>query len=276
MTVDVEDYFQVSAFAGSLSSRDWDSYPHRVVRNTDAVLALFDGAGVVGTFFILGWVAERYPSLVRSIAESGHEIASHGYAHERVGSQSPQEFREDVSRARQVLQDVSGTPVPGYRAASFSLDPSMRWAYDILAAEGHTYSSSVYPVRHDHYGTPDAPRVPFLPCPGVPIIEIPLTTIRLRQRNFPCAGGGYFRLLPYRLSAAAIRRVHASDRSPCIFYFHPWEIDPGQPHIRHAAPRSRLRHYANLRRMHGKLKKLLKDFRWNRLDHVYDVQRGMA
>jgi len=272
MTVDVEDYFQVSAFSQTISVEDWDRLQHRVVANTQAVLELLDESKSFATFFVLGWIAERYPSLVRRIAESGHEIASHGYAHRRVGEQSPGAFSEDVSRTKRLLEDVSGVAVKGYRAASFSLDRSMTWAYEALAAAGYHYSSSVYPIRHDHYGAPDAPREPFAPAAGIGIIELPLTTTRILARNFPCAGGGYFRLLPYPVSAWALRRVNAQECAPGIFYFHPWEIDPGQPRMRPCSVQTRARHYLNLARMRGKLRRLLAEFHWDRMDRVYDLR----
>lgn len=269
MSVDVEDYFQVSAFADSVAYGHWDRYPQRVVRNTEIVLELLDETRSTATFFVLGWVAERYPSLVQRITAHGHEVASHGYAHRRVSEQTPEQFHEDVARTKRVLEDVAGTAVRGYRAASFSLDGSMPWAYDILAASGYTYSSSIYPIRHDHYGEPDAPRSPHNPSATAAVVELPLATIRIAERNLPCAGGGYFRLIPYALSAAALRRVNRAERRPCIFYFHPWEIDPDQPRIRPCPLRTRTRHYVNLARMHGKLQRLLTDFRWDRLDRVY-------
>jgi polysaccharide deacetylase family protein (PEP-CTERM system associated) len=272
MSVDVEDYFHVSAFLGTVSRDDWDRYPHRVEKNTEAVLALFNEANVVGTFFVLGWVAERYPSLVRRIANGGHEIASHGFAHWRVGEQTPTVFREDIARTKRLLEDVSGVAVNGYRAASFSLNDTTMWAYDALVAEGYTYSSSIYPIRHDHYGAPQAPRFPFTPRKDLRLTEVPVTTTKIFERNFPCGGGGYFRFLPYPLSAAAIRRVNRVDQRPCVFYFHPWEIDPDQPRIRPLSRRSRFRHYVNLERMQSKLRKLLIDFGWGRVDRLHGLQ----
>ena len=272
MTIDVEDYFQVSAFSQAISVEDWDRLQHRVVANTQAVLELLDESKSFATFFVLGWIAERYPGLVRQIAESGHEIASHGYAHRRVGEQSPGEFLEDVSRTKKLLEDASGLAIKGYRAASFSLDSSMTWAYEALATAGYDYSSSVYPIRHDHYGAPDAPRRPFSPAADIGIIELPLTTTRILKRNFPCAGGGYFRLLPYPVSVWALRRVNAKERTPGIFYFHPWEIDPGQPRMRPCSVRTRARHYLNLASMRGKLRRLLAEFRWDRMDLVYGLR----
>jgi len=270
MTVDVEDYFQVQAFADTIRRADWDSLPCRVERNSDRVLELFAAAGVRGTFFTLGWVAERYPALVRRIAEAGHELASHGWAHFRADEQPPEGFRADVRRTKDVLEQTGGVPVAGYRAASFSIGARNLWALEVLAEEGYRYSSSVYPVRHDIYGMPEAPRFPFRPLPDRSFREFPISTTVIGGRNWPIGGGGYFRLLPYRLSVAAIDRVHRRDGRPCIFYFHPWEIDPDQPR-QHSAPlKSRLRHYTNLGRMEQKLRRLLDRFAWDRMDRVLD------
>ena len=268
MTVDVEDYFQVQAFAGVIDRSQWDSIPCRVEANTDRVLQQFDRAGVLGTFFTLGWVAERYPGIVHRIVAAGHELASHGYGHARADSQTPAEFRDDVRRARGVLQDLGGVPVAGYRAPTFSIGARNPWAFDVLAEEGYSYSSSVFPVEHDLYGMPDAPRFPYRPGGG-PLLEIPMTTVRLGGRNLPCAGGGYFRLMPYALFRTLLRRFHRADEAPGVFYFHPWEVDPGQPRVR-AAPRlSRFRHSVNLGAMSGRLEHLLRDFRWDRMDRVF-------
>jgi polysaccharide deacetylase family protein (PEP-CTERM system associated) len=271
MTVDVEDYFQVSAFSEVIDRTDWDRWPHRVERNTERVLAMFAEARIQATFFTLGWVAERYPQLVRRIADGGHEVASHGYSHWRVYEQSPDAFRDDIGRTKRLLEDVAGVAVKGYRAASFSLNAATPWAYDALAAEGYGYSSSVYPIRHDHYGAPDLPRFPFRPRSDLPMVEVPVTTVRVAGRNFPCGGGGYFRLLPYALSAAAIDRVNRCDRRPCMFYFHPWEIDPDQPEVPSASARARFRHTVNLSRMQGKLKRLLTQFSWRRIDAAFNL-----
>ncbi|MFQ5785478.1 MAG: XrtA system polysaccharide deacetylase [Alphaproteobacteria bacterium] len=269
MSVDVEDYFQVSAFAGHIPRADWDAFASRVERNTDAVLGLFDEHGVCATFFTLGWVAERFPSLVRRIVEAGHELASHGYEHVRITEQDPETFREDVRRTKHLLEDVGGVAVRGYRAASFSLGAETLWAHAVLAGEGYAYSSSVYPVRHDLYGMPEAPRFAYRPRNGDGIWEIPITSLRLFKRNFPCGGGGYFRLLPYPLSRWGMRRVNRVDGQPCVFYFHPWEIDPEQPRQRTAPLKSRLRHYTNLDRMAGKLNTLLGNFAWDRIDRIF-------
>ncbi len=268
MTVDVEDFFQVQAFAGCIARDGWDGFPRRVEANTDKALALFDEAGVKATFFTLGWVAERHPKLVRRIVEQGHELASHGYAHFQVHAQTPEEFRADVRRTKAVLEDVGGVAVKGYRAASFSIGAKTLWALPILAEEGYHYSSSIYPVVHDLYGMPDAPRFMFQP-PGANLSEIPMTTLAAFGRNFPCSGGGYFRLLPYTVSRWAFRRVNLKDRRPGIFYFHPWELDPDQPKVSGAPLRSRVRHYLNLGRMEHRLRRLLRDFSWGRMDRIF-------
>lgn len=269
MTVDIEDYFQVSAFAERIRREDWPSYACRVEYNTDAVLEMFADHGIRATFFTLGWVAERYPALVRRIVDAGHELASHGFAHYRVGEQTPQVFRADVRQTKQLLEDVGGVPVSGYRAASFSIDDSTPWAFDILAEEGHAYSSSVYPVRHDHYGAPDAPRFPYRPRGKGGILEVPISTVDIVNRNLPCGGGGYFRLLPLALSAWAIRRINGADGQPCVFYFHPWEIDPDQPRQPGLPPRIRFRHYVNIGRMERRLRRLLGQFKWDRMDRIF-------
>ncbi len=269
MSVDVEEYFQVSAFANQVSPADWDRMPSRIERTTDAVLALFADLGGHATFFTLGWIAERYPRLIRRIREAGHEIASHGFAHTRVDRQSPDAFRADVRRTKALLEDVAGTAVKGYRAASFSIGERTPWAFEVLAEEGHLYSSSVYPIRHDHYGMPNAPRFAFAPCQGSDFREIPVSTVALGSWTLPCGGGGYFRLLPYALMSRALRRINQHDRRPGVFYFHPWEIDPAQPRIAGAGARARFRHYTNLSRMEPKLREVLGDFRWDRMDRVF-------
>jgi polysaccharide deacetylase family protein (PEP-CTERM system associated) len=267
LTVDVEDYFQVEAFAGVIDRGNWDAFPRRVVRNTDRLLDILAEAGVSGTFFTLGWIAERHPELVRRIVAEGHELASHGSDHYRVDRQSPEEFRDDIRRSKALLEDIGGTAVAGYRAPTFSVGIKSRWAHAILAEEGFRYSSSVYPIAHDLYGTPEAPRRAFCPQPG--FIEIPLTTVRLFGRNFPTAGGGYFRLLPYAVTRTALRKAGNELGASCIFYLHPWEIDPGQPRQGQAPFRSRLRHYINLGRTEERLRRLLRDFRWSRMDRLF-------
>jgi polysaccharide deacetylase family protein (PEP-CTERM system associated) len=265
MTVDVEDWFQVQAFAGTISRDDWAGLERRVEVNTDRILALFAAAGVSATFFTLGWVAERHPALVRRIVAGGHELASHGYWHRLAHEQTPADFARDVGDARKLLEDVGGVAVGGYRAPTFSINTRNPWAFDVLAEAGYRYSSSVYPIRHDLYGMPDAPRFPFRPNGGA-LVEIPMTTVRLAGRNFPCAGGGYFRLLPYALFRAALR---GRDGGPGMFYTHPWEIDPGQPRVRNAPLMARFRHYLNLGRTQARLERLLRDFAWGRVDQVF-------
>ena len=268
MTVDVEDYFHVQAFANVIDRRDWESLPRRVERNTEQLLDEFAEAGVRATFFTLGWVAERHPALVRRIVEQGHELASHGYAHIRADQQSPAEFRADVRLAKKLLEEAGGAAVRGYRAATFSIGKKNWWAFEVLGEEGYAYSSSIFPVRHDLYGMPDAPRGPFR-LETAPVTELPLTTVSVLGRNLPCAGGGYFRLLPYRYSQWAMRRVNRNDEMPCIFYLHPWEIDPGQPRQTQAPLKSRLRHYTNLSRTRGRLRRVLREFRWGRMDEAF-------
>lgn len=272
MSVDVEDYFHVSAFADVIRPADWERHPPRVEKNTRTLLDLFAARGIQGTFFMLGWVAERYPQLVRDIVAGGHEVASHGCRHDRVSALTPLVFREDVRRSRCLLEDIAGARVRGYRAPSFSVNGETFWALEILAEEGYCYSSSVYPVHHDHYGMPEAPRFPFQPLDG--FIEFPVTTVRLFGRNLPCGGGGYFRLLPYRYSRWAMRRINSKDGHPCMFYIHPWEVDPEQPRVAGISARSRFRHYTNLGRMAGKLKAVLADFAWDRADRVLGLGVG--
>jgi polysaccharide deacetylase family protein (PEP-CTERM system associated) len=268
MTVDVEDYFQVSAFEGAVNRNDWDRLPCRVEQNTDHILELFDGHDVKATFFMLGWVAERYPELVRRIVDAGHELASHGYSHVRVTQQPPQAFSEDVSKTKKLLEDIAGCGVHGYRAASYSIVNETLWAHDLLQEAGYRYSSSVYPIHHDLYGIPDAPRFSYRHKDGG-LLEIPVTTVSLFNHNLPCGGGGYFRLLPYRVSRWAMRRVNGADRMPCVFYFHPWEIDPEQPRQAGINGKTRFRHYLNLRRMKARIGRLLDDFDWGRMDNVF-------
>ena len=271
MTVDVEDYFQVSAFENRVRRKDWDSYPLRVGRNVETILKLFADYHVHATFFVLGWVAERQPEIVKRIAAAGHEIASHGYGHQRVNFRSPDQFRTDVGRARKLLEDISGLSVRGYRAPSFSINGDTPWAFEILAEEGYAYSSSIYPIRHDLYGMPEAPRFPFRPLHGHALMEIPITTFVLGGLNLPCGGGGYFRLLPRNVCHWGIQRVNERERKPAVFYFHPWEIDPDQPRIDGASAKARFRHYSNLKHMRRKLEKTLSRFSWDRMDRVFGV-----
>lgn len=269
LTVDVEDYFQVSAFEPYLSRADWERLPARVEHNTRRILDLFAAHGAHATFFVLGWVAERYPLLVRRIVADGHELASHGYEHIRVTQQTPAEFRADICRTRALLEDTGGVAVRGYRAASYSIGASNLWALTELAEAGYQYSSSIYPIRHDLYGMPEAPRFAFHPKQAPQLLEIPITTVMVGQHQWPCGGGGYFRLLPYPLSRWAMRRVNHRDRQPCVFYFHPWEIDPTQPRLPGINLKTRVRHYLNLHRMERRLTALLRDFRWDRMDRIF-------
>lgn len=276
MTVDVEDYFQVQAFANHIDRASWDSHDCRVERNTEVVLALFAEAGAKGTFFTLGWVAERYPALIRRIVDEGHELASHGFEHIRADSQSPDEFRADIGKTKDLLEQTAGIAVDGYRAATFSIGPDNQWAYEVLAEEGYRYSSSIYPVRHDLYGMPDAPREPHYPRGRDGVVELPMTTLRLGSRNLPCSGGGYFRLLPYPVSRWQMRHVNRHDKAPCIFYFHPWEVDPAQPRQTGIGLKTRVRHYVGLNRMQGRLHLLLRDFRWGPMRDVFAEVLGAA
>jgi len=272
MSVDVEDYFQVGAFEHTIPRGDWERWPCRVEANVERILALFERHGIRATFFTLGWIAERYPGVVRVIVDNGHELASHGYGHQRAAVLSRREFHQDVVRAKHLLEDLGGAAVAGYRAPSFSIGHDNLWALDILLEAGHRYSSSIYPIAHDHYGMPDAPRFPYRPehCPG--LLEVPPTTVDWHGRNLPAAGGGYFRLLPYAASRWLIGRVNTRDKRPAMFYFHPWEVDPGQPRIPGAPLKSRFRHYVNLSRMEAKLARLCADFRWGRADQVYAAE----
>ena len=268
LSVDVEDWFHVGAFERTISRSSWDGLTHRVERNTDAVLALFAEAGVSATFFTLGWVAERYPALMQRIADAGHEVASHGYDHARVFTLSPEAFRADLRRSRALLEDASGQRVIGYRAPSFSIDQRTPWAHAILAEEGYRYSSSVAPIRHDHYGWPESPRFAWRPVAGSDLLELPVTTAEFGGRRLAAGGGGFFRLLPYGFSRWAVRQVNGRERRPAIIYFHPWEIDPDQPRVAGAPLRSRLRHYSNLSVMADKLRRLTRDFAWTRVDAI--------
>jgi polysaccharide deacetylase family protein (PEP-CTERM system associated) len=269
LTVDVEDWFQVQALEGAVSRDSWDRRELRVVRNTERILGLCADAGCRATFFVLGWIARREPALLRRIADGGHEIASHGLEHRRVDRQTPASLRNDLATTKAVLEDTTGMAVRGYRAPSFSIGARQFWAYEGLAEAGYAYSSSVYPVRHDSYGIPDAPRLPFRPRNAPCMVELPLPTIAVGRLNLPAGGGGFFRLLPYAASRWAIARLNQTEDLGCIFYFHPWEIDPDQPRIEGLRARSRVRHYLNLDRMESRLVRLLRDFAWDRLDRVH-------
>ncbi len=271
MTVDVEDWFQVQAFAGTIARDLWDDLPQRVEHNTDRFLQMFADAGVHATFFTLGWVGQRHPALVRRIVAGGHELASHGFAHRLAHEQSPEDFRADVAHARRLLEDLGGVPVCGYRAPTFSINTRNPWAFDVLAEEGYRYSSSIFPIRHDLYGMPDASRLPHRVAAGR-LVEIPMTTVRLGGRNLPCSGGGYFRLFPYGLFRAGLRRFNVRDDARGVFYTHPWEIDPSQPRVEAAPGMAKFRHYVNLRHTAGRIVALLRDFAWDRMDRVFQPE----
>ena len=269
LTVDVEDYFHVQAFAGVVMRSQWNGYQQRVQSNTERILELFERFRVKATFFILGWVAERNPSLVKRIHGAGHEIACHGYAHQMIGTLNALEFRNDVKRARCVIEDIIGRPVFGYRAPSYSVTEKTMWALDILAEECFEFDSSIFPVHHDNYGIPNAPRFPFVhrvPC-GRTLMEFPATTLRRCGMNLPVAGGGYLRLYPYKITAGAIKSINADEHQPAMIYAHPWEFDPDQPRIR-ASWLSSFRHYNNLKSTGPKFERLLRDFRWAPMGEV--------
>ena len=268
MSVDIEEWFQVGAFEKTISRSNWDDLPQRVERNILAILDLFDEADVKATFFTLGWVAHRHGGLMRRIADAGHELASHGWDHARVFTLDAQSFSQDIEKARKAIEDASGQKVTGYRAPSFSIDQRTPWAFVVLAEQGYHYSSSVAPVAHDHYGWRTAPRFAFRPLSSAELIEIPVTTAVLAGRRLAAGGGGFFRVLPYAFSRWAIRQVNRQDERPAVFYFHPWEIDPGQPRVEQAPLRSRLRHYTNLERMAPRLRRVLAEFSWGRMDDL--------
>lgn len=269
MTIDVEDYFQVSAFAPYIERASWPTRECRVEANVERILAILEQGGAHATFFTLGWIAERYPQLVRRIVDGGHELASHGYAHLRASDQDRATFSEDVRSSKAILEDLAGAPVLGYRAPSFSIGPANLWALDALQEAGYRYSSSIYPIRHDHYGMPDAPRFAFHPNGAGGLLEVPITTVRLLRRNLPAGGGGYFRLMPYAMSRWMMRQVNNQDQRPAIFYFHPWELDPGQPRPGGLHWKARFRHYVNLGRMEDRIRALTRDFAWDRMDRLF-------
>jgi polysaccharide deacetylase family protein (PEP-CTERM system associated) len=268
MTVDVEDYFQVSAFENHIDRSEWDRHECRVEQNVDRILALFDQYDVKATFFTLGWLAERYPNMVRRIVDQGHELASHGWDHRRVTSLTPDEFRHDIERSKSILETISGSKISGYRAPSYSIGESNLWALDILNEQGFEYSSSIVPIKHDHYGMPGASRFAHWQSNGK-LLEIPVSTTVLLGKNINCGGGGWFRLFPYAFSRWALNRINQDEQQPGIFYFHPWEIDPEQPRIESVGGKTKFRHYLNLSRMYPRLEQLLKDFEWGRMDDVF-------
>lgn len=269
MTIDVEDYFQVSAFASHIPREAWTNIPCRVESNIDRILALLNEEGTKATFFTLGWIAERYPAMVRRIVAEGHELASHGWAHYRVSDQEPDEFREDISRSKALLEEIGGQAVLGYRAPSFSIGRHNQWALTVLEEAGYRYSSSIYPIQHDHYGMPDAPRFAYHPCSDKGLLELPITTMRLFRRNLPAGGGGYFRLWPYPISRWFLQRLNRLERRSAIFYFHPWEMDHEQPRQTGISMKTRFRHYYNLHRMEARIAALTRDFKWDRMDRIF-------
>lgn len=269
MTCDVEDYFQVSAFAPYIDRASWPTRECRVEANMERILALYERHGVRATFFTLGWIAERYPAMVRRIVAAGHELASHGYGHLRASDQTREEFDNDIRSSKALLEDIGGQQVVGYRAPSFSIGHGNLWALEALHEAGYKYSSSIYPVLHDHYGMPDAPRFAFYPNGPDGLLEVPITTVRLGGRNLPAGGGGYFRLLPYALSRWMMEKVNREDGEPALFYFHPWEVDPGQPRPEGLGAKARFRHYVNIDRMERRLEALARDFAWDRMDRIF-------
>jgi polysaccharide deacetylase family protein (PEP-CTERM system associated) len=269
MTVDVEDYFQVEALSPHIPREEWNSRECRIEPNVERILQLFADANTKATFFTLGWIAERYPHLIRRIVDNGHELASHGLAHYRADHQSRPQFLADVTRAKRLLEDIGGTQVNGYRATSFSITRRNLWALNVLDEAGYKYSSSTHPINHDLYGIPEQPRFAFYPFADSRFMEIPVTTMRRFGRNWPSGGGGYFRLFPYGLFKHNLKTVRSHDRQPCMFYFHPWEIDHEQPRIEGTSLKTRVRHYLNLDRTFDRLKLLLKDFRWSSVDQVF-------
>lgn len=271
LSFDVEDYFQVQALAEVCDRAEWDKFERRVGYSTNLILDLLAKTKTRATFFTLGWIAEREPQLVRRIVAEGHELASHGDAHHRVDRQTPDQFRSDIRRAKRILEDIGGRSIAGYRAATFSVGPTTPWAFQILEEEGYRYSSSIYPVAHDNYSNPDAPRFAFRPQGTSRFWECPISTVRVAGRNIPCGGGGYFRFAPYAIFRRAIAHINTGERQPAIFYLHPWEVDPGQPRFSGLKLKSRVRHYLNLSRTLPRLERLLRDFRWDRIDQVFAI-----
>lgn len=271
LSVDVEEWFQVGAFERVIAKADWDGLDSRVAYNTGKVLDLFGETGVKATFFTLGWVAERNPALIRRIADEGHEVASHGWDHDRVFTMTPDAFRADLKRARIALEDASGQRVTGYRAPSFSIDQRTPWAHQVLAEQGYAYSSSVAPLVHDHYGWADAPKYAYHPVAGSDLIELPITLADVAGRKIT-TGGGFFRLFPAAITDRAVARANRDEHRPAVFYFHPWEVDPDQPRVARAPLKSRLRHYSRLGAMAGKLRGLVKRHDWGRVDAVVAIE----
>ena len=267
-SIDVEEYFQVSAFEGNILREDWDKYPSNINENIDRILLLLDNCNVKATFFVLGWIAEKHSGMVRKISDLNHEVASHGYSHVRVINQNAKEFKKDIIKTKNILEDITGREVLGYRAASYSINKENQWAHEIIQETGHSYSSSIYPIVHDLYGIPDACRFPYKPCDGE-LLEIPISTFQLFKKRIPCGGGGFFRLYPYILSRSMINYINKREGKPCVFYFHPWEIDSKQPRIKNLNFKTRFRHYLNIDKTEKRLGKLLSDFNWDTMLKVY-------
>jgi polysaccharide deacetylase family protein (PEP-CTERM system associated) len=276
MTVDVEDYFHASAFDSVVSRAAWDGIDSRVVPNTMRLLEMFDRRGVRATFFVLGWIADRFPGLVRQISLLGHEVASHGYHHQLLYMLTPNQFREDIRSAKAAIESVTGKAVLGFRAPSYSIIQSNLWTLDVLLEEGHLYDASIFPIHHDRYGIPDGPRHPYvMRRAGGPLVEMPGSTVRVGTVNLPIAGGGYFRLLPYGWTRWGMERVNRVEGKPVVFYIHPWEIDPDQPRFAVGAFR-RWRHYTGLGRTTGRLDQLLSEFKFECASHVLGLPEGAA
>jgi len=267
LTIDVEDYFQVSAFSPYISRSNWENIECRVEKNIEVILEMLMRHGIKATFFILGWIAERYPSMVRKISSQGHEIASHGYGHERVTNLSKEDFLKDIKNSKRILEDISGTEVIGYRAPSFSIVEKNFWAFGLLADAGYRYSSSIYPIAHDHYGIPNFSRFPCKIQEN--FLEVPISTLRILNKNLPSSGGGYFRLFPYFFSKWILNKFNEIEGKPVIFYFHPWELDFDQPRVFDVDLKTRFRHYVNISKMENRLDLLCNDFRWGRMDDIF-------
>lgn len=267
MTVDVEDYFQVSAFENTILRENWDKMPCRVDQNTHRVLDLFAKYNVKATFFTLAWVGERFPEIIHRIVGEGHELASHGYDHKRVTDLSPEEFRADIVKSKDILEQLGGVRLKGYRAPSYSITKGNLWAHEILAECGFVYSSSIYPIKHDHYGIPDAPRFMY-ETSAKGLFEFPVSTVRKLGRNYPAGGGGFFRFYPYSFSRWIINTLNREDKKASIFYFHPWEIDPDQPKQKNLSMKTKFRHYINLKNMEKRLNRLMQEFKWTRMDSL--------
>lgn len=268
MTVDVEDYFHVSAFCKTISPSQWEQWPSRVEQNTLKLLDLFEESNIKCTFFVLGWVAERNPSLIKQLAEKGHEIASHGYSHQLVYGQTQEVFREETKKSKDILEQIIQRPVLGYRAASYSITRKSLWALDILDELGFEWDSSIFPVHHDNYGVPGSPTEPYQIqlSSGNKITEFPLTSAKVLGMSIPAAGGGYFRQYPYALSRWLFERASMNQTRPLIFYLHPWEIDPDQPRVPNASLKSKFRHYTNLHRCYPRLERMIKDFNFGSIE----------